>query len=153
MPRVFFLPDPNGVMKTAPKTSLSTEERTTLQFWMRLPSSSRLALRACIVILAAEGKTNREIAEQLHASPRTVSLWRRRFQESRLAGIEKAAPRGKRKSKVHGAMAHRILQKTMKERPANATHWTIRSLAKELGVSPSLVQRVWKANGLGMRQE
>ena len=50
-------------------------------------------------------------------------------------------------------MVHIIVHKTTKERPTDATHWTTRSLAKELEISPSLVQRVWKANGLNSRQK
>jgi transposase len=135
-------------MKTAPKILLTEEERATLNLWSHLPMATRLALRAKIVLLAAADQTNQEIAEQLRASSKTVSLWRRRFLERRLAGVEKAAPRGKLDSKIHGATARLILQKTMNERPANATQWTTRLLAKELGISPSLVYRVWKSNGL-----
>lgn len=136
-------------MKTAQAITLGEEERATLTIWLRLHPSTRLTLRAKIVLLAAEGKTNREIAEQVRASVKTVSLWRRRFLEGRLAGVEKEAPRGHRQRTVaHEAMVRLILHKTTKERPAGAMHWTIRSLAKELGISPSMVQRVWKANGL-----
>ena len=138
-------------MKTAPRISLTEEERTTLSLWSRLATFTRLALRAKIVLAAAEARTNQEIARQLHASPKTVSLWRRRFLEGRLVAIEKEAPRGGRKPKASQKMVHLILQKTRKERPANATRWTTRSLAKELGISPSMVQRVWKANGLTPR--
>ena len=139
-------------MKTARRITLSKEERTTLSVWLRLDTPTRLALRANIILLAADGKSNQEIAVQLRASPKTVSLWRRRFLEGRLGGIEKEAPRSKRRSKAHETMVCLILRKT-KERPANATQWTTRSLAKELGISPSMVQRVWKANGLNSRQE
>jgi len=55
----------------------------------------RLALRAQIILLAAEGKTNQQIAQQLHTSPKTVSLWRRRFLEGGLGAVEREAPRGK----------------------------------------------------------
>jgi transposase len=123
-----------------------------LNVWLRLHTSARLSLRAKIILLAADGKTNREIAGQLRASVNTAALWRRRFLDGRLAGIEKAVPRGKRRSKVNEAMANRILQKT-KEEPANAARWTTRSLAKELGISPSMVHRVWKAYGLGSCQK
>jgi transposase len=139
-------------MKTAQEITLTEEERRTLNVWLRLHTPTRVALRAKIVLLAADGKTNQEIAGQLRASPKTVSLWRRRFLEGRLVGIEKEAPRSTRRSKAYETMVHRILRKT-KERPANATHWTTRSLAKELGISPSMVQRVWKANGLNSRQK
>jgi transposase len=135
-------------MKTAPQIALTEEERTTLTLWSRLIEPTRLALRANILLLAADGAPNKEIARRLRASTKTVSMWRRRFQARRVAGIEKAAPRGKPRAETHGPIAHLILQKTLHERPDNASRWTTRSLAKELGVSPSLVQRIWKANGL-----
>ena len=138
-------------MKTAPRISLTTEEQTTLSLWLRLLAPARLALRAQIVLLAAEGRTNQDIAGQLRVSLKTVSLWRRRFVEGRLVGIEKAAPRGTRRSKAYEKTVRLIARKTKRERPAKGTHWTTRSLAKELGISPSMVQRVWKAKGLNPR--
>lgn len=86
---------------------------------------------------------NQKIAPRL----KTVSWWRRRFAAQRIAGIEKDAPRGGR-PKTSKGMARLIIEKTTREHPANATHWSTRTLAKELGTSPSMVQRVWKANGL-----
>ena len=140
-------------MKTAPRISLTQAEHTTLNLWLRLPSPARLALRVRIVLLAAEGKTNQEIVTQLRVSLKTVTLWRRRFLEGRLVGIEKAAPRGgARRSEAYEETVRLIIRKTSKQRPAKGTHWTTRSLANELGISPSMVQRVWKANGLNPRR-
>lgn len=138
-------------MKTAERITLAEEERRALNVLLRLHTSNRVALRAKIVLAAAEGKTNREIADELGTSRKTVSLWRRRFLEGGLASIEKEAPRSKRKPSANSAMVRLILRKT-KERPANAPHWTTRSLAKELGISQSLVQRVWKVHGVDPRQ-
>jgi transposase len=137
-------------MKVASRVLLTEEERTMLNVWLRLPVSARLVLRAKIVFLAADGRTNQEIASQLRASPKTVSLWRRRFLEDRLAGIEKEAPRGRQRPMADEAVVRLILQK-MKERPANIPHWTIRSLAKELGISSARLHRVWKACDLDSR--
>lgn len=136
-------------MKIAPKITLTDAERTTLVRWSRGRSTaSRLVLRAKIVLLAAENKMNQEIAAELATLPKTVSLWRRRFADGRLAGIEKDAPRGGRKPMERDRLAGKIIRKTTQERPANATHWSTRTLAKELGTTQSMVQRVWKANGL-----
>jgi DNA-binding CsgD family transcriptional regulator len=82
-------------MKIAPPITLTDQERSRLLVWKRLGVSARLALRAEIILLAAEGKTNQQIARQLHTTPKTVSLWRRRFLQARLAGIEREAPRGR----------------------------------------------------------
>jgi transposase len=136
-------------MKIAPKITLTDVERTTLARWARGRSTaSRLVLRARIVLLAAEDKLNRDIAAELATLPKTVSLWRRRFADGRLAGIEKDAPRGGRKPTKRDRLAGKIIRKTTQERPANATHWSTRTLAKELKTTQSMVQRVWKANGL-----
>lgn len=139
-------------MKVAKRILLTEEERTMLNVWLCLPVSARLALRAKIILLAADGRTNKEIADQLQATRKTASLWRRRFLKDRLAGIEKEAPRGKQGPTVDEAVVRLILQK-MKERPANTPRWTIRSLAKELGISPAKLHRVWKACDLESRQE
>ncbi len=139
-------------MKAAQGISLTEEERTMLNVWLRLPTSTRLALRAKIILLAADGRTNQEIAHQLRASRKTVSLWRRRFLKGRLAGIEKESPRNKPQSRVDEAVVRLILRK-MKERPANVTRWTIRSLAKELGIPSATLHRAWKIYRLDSRQE
>jgi transposase len=136
-------------MKIAPEITLTDEERVTLDRWSRGRSTPvRLVLRSKIVLLAASGKMNKVIARRLKTAPKTVSLWRRRFADQRLAGIEKDAPRGGRNPKARNKMARVIVEKTTQTVPANATHWTTRTLAKELGTSPAMVQRVWKANGL-----
>jgi DNA-binding CsgD family transcriptional regulator len=84
-------------MKIAPEIVLTDEERATLERWSRGRSTpARLVLRSQIVLLAAEGKMNQKIAPRLKTALKTVSLWRRRFAEQRVAGIEKDAPRGGR---------------------------------------------------------
>ena len=110
-------------MKIAPEITLTDEERTVLECWSRGRSTpARLVLRSRIVLLAAEGKMNQEIAPRLKTALKTVSLWRRRFAEQRVAGIEKDAPRGGR-PKTGKRMARLIVEKTTRGRPANATHW------------------------------
>jgi transposase len=104
--------------------------------------------RARIVLLAAQGRQNREIAEALGVMERTVGRWRTRFVERGLAGIEKDMPRGGRRATKRLEREKEIIHKTTRERPQNATHWSSRSLGAELGVSPSMVLRVWRANGL-----
>jgi transposase len=107
-----------------------------------------LAQRAQIVLLAAEGLQNKVIATELGVGRRTVARWRNRFADQRLAGIEKDAPRGGRKPTKRNQVAKMIVERTTTTKPENATHWSTRSLAKELGVSPSMVYRVWRASGL-----
>jgi len=106
----------------------------------------RLVRRAQIVLLAAEGKQNIEIAAALGVERTIVGRWRRRFVAKGLPGLEKDAPRGGRPADVE--MARRILKHTTQQKPPNATHWSTNSLAKALGTSRSTVSRVWRANGL-----
>jgi len=134
-------------MRVAPAVELSEAERETLTRWSRGRSTpARLVQRAGIVLLAAAKKQNQEIARELGVTRRTVGRWRTRFVAERLTGIAKDAPRSGRRPTRFRKHAARILKKTLQEQPANATHWSVRSLAKELGISHSLVQRVWKAH-------
>ena len=136
-------------MRRAPQIALTDEQRRTLQRWARgRTTPARLVRRAQIVLRAAEGLENLQIAAELGVERTIVGRWRRRFSERGLAGIEKDAPRGGRTPTVRDRVARRIIEVTTQQRPASATHWSTNSLAKHLGVSPSMVWRVWRANGL-----
>lgn len=134
-------------MRVAPQIVLTDEQRVALLRWSRgRATPARLVRRARIVLLAAEGWENQEIAAELDIERTVVGRWRRRFAEQGLEGIEQDAPRGGRKSNAR--LAAKILEYTTQRRPSNATHWSTNSLARELGVSQSRVSRVWRANGL-----
>ena len=136
-------------MKSAPRIELTDSQRTLLARWSRGRSTPvRLMQRAKIVLLAAEGKMNKDIAAELGIMPNTVGRWRARFAAGGPAAIEKDAPRGGRKPFKRNAVARRIVEKTTQEKPPNATHWSGRTLAAALGVDKSMVWRVWKANNL-----
>lgn len=136
-------------MRVAVKIKLTEKERAVLTRWSRGRSTpARQVLRAKIVLMAADGKMNKEIVAALKTDAQTVKRWRTRFAEKRLAGIMKDAPRGGRKPIAREKLAPMIVKKTTQEKPKNATHWSTRTLAKELGTSHSMVQRVWKAAGL-----
>jgi transposase len=136
-------------VRVAPKITLTDEDRQTLECWSRGRSTpARLVIRAQIVLLAAQGKENKSIAEELRTNRLLVGKWRARFAKGGLAGIEKDAPRGGRPSTARKAMAARIVEWTTQKKPKNATHWSCRTLAAELGTSSSMVNRVLRANGL-----
>jgi transposase len=136
-------------MRVAVPVVISDEDRQTLRRWSRGRSvAARLVLRAKIVLLAAAGQQNKEIAEALETREKTVGLWRQRFVSAGLAGIEKDAPRGGRPATARQAVAAEIVRKTTTEKPAHATQWSTRTLAAEVNTSPATVQRVWKTNRL-----
>lgn len=136
-------------MRVAPQVVLTDEQRTVLQRCSRgRTTPARLVRRAQIVLLASEGKENREIAEELDIERTIVGRWRRRFVAEGLPGIEKDAPRGGRLPSKRQQLAPRIVEVTTQQTPPNATHWTTNTLARHLGVSQSMVSRVWRAHGL-----
>lgn len=133
-------------MRVAPEIVLTSEEHTELTKLARSKLSSvRLAQRARIVLLAAEGMQNKAIAQQLGVGRVQVARWRERYAESRLAGIERDLPRGAPPAKVDVA---RLVELTTQTKPKAATHWSTRTMAAELGVSAASVSRHWRANGL-----
>ena len=136
-------------MRVAVSITLTDHEQATLQRWARGRSvEARRVLRAKIVLAAATGQQNKEIADELGTLRKTVALWRNRFAQQRLAGIEKDAPRGGRPSTAKQKLAARIVKTTITQQPPAATHWSTRTLAAELGTSPAMVQRVWKETNL-----
>jgi transposase len=136
-------------MRVAPVIVLADEERKVLTKWSRGRSTpARLVSRAKIVLLAADGMLSRDISTQLGIPQKTISKWRNRFAVDRLAGIQKDAPRGGRRPLVRSEKEAAIIAKTTQETPPQATQWSVRSMAKALGVSKSTVQRVWRDNGL-----
>ena len=136
-------------MRFARTIELTDLERNTLTKWSRGRSTpARLVLRAKIVLLAADGRLNKDIAADLDTSKKTVSLWRTRFAERRLEGVGKDAPRGGRHPNVRAKFEADIIRRTTQETPANATHWSTRSMAKAVGCKQSMVSRIWRDNGL-----
>ncbi len=136
-------------MRVAQDIRLTKKERTTLERWLQgRRVSVRQRDRAKMVLLAADGMSNKTIAMEMSVKAHTVGRWRSRFAELRLGGIEKDLPRGGRPRSQREQLESRIIRKTTQETPKNATHWSTRTLAKELGVTQSMIHRVWKANGL-----
>ena len=133
-------------MRMAQTIVLTGEEREELKKLARSRLSSvRLALRARMILLAADGLQNKDIAEQLKVGRVQVSRWRERFAKSRLAGIERDLPRGAPPMKVD---VPRLVELTTQSKPVAATQWSTRKMAAELGVSAASVSPHWRANGL-----
>ena len=131
---------------------LSQEERETLERWARRPTSAQaLALRCRIVLAAAGGQANGEIASRLGCHPTTVGKWRRRFAERGLDGLHDEPRPGKPRS-IGDDAVERVIVKTLEETPPGATHWSTRSMAKATGMSQSAVSRIWRAFALKPHQ-
>ncbi|NQT17924.1 MAG: IS630 family transposase [Planctomycetes bacterium] len=136
-------------MRVAQEVRLTGKERITLQRWAQgRRVTVRQQERARMILRAADGSSNKEIAVALGVKALTAGRWRSRFAELRLAGIEKDLPRGGRPRDQREQVESQIIRKTTQQTPKNATHWSTRTLAQELGVTQSMVHRVWKANGL-----
>jgi transposase len=108
----------------------------------------RVAQRAKMLLLAAEVKQDKEIAEELGIVASTVARWRHRFLALGVPGIEKDAPRPGRKPTIAAETVQDIIRKTTQETPPNATHWSTRSMAQAAGVSEATVRRLWRKHGL-----
>ena len=127
---------------------LSDAERGELeQRARRRKSSHGAARRARIVLLAADGLNNCAIAEKLDVSRRTVGLWRSRFAERRLAGLDDE-PRPGAPRKIGDDKIAEVVTRTLETVPEDATHWSRRSMARATGVSVTTVHRIWGAFGL-----
>ena len=106
-----------------------------------------LVRRAKIILLSASGKNDREIAPQLETSRNTVGLWRRRFLAQGMSGLYEEVSPG-RPRPISDERVAQLVRKTLKSKPKTATHWSIRQIADETGVSKSTVHRIWQAFGL-----
>ena len=127
---------------------LTDEERDQLERWARRPKSAQaLALRCRIVLTAASGANNTEVAERLGLGLSTVRKWRGRFVAQRLDGLHDDPRPGAPRTITDGDLEAMIV-KTLEETPGDATHWSTRSMAKATGMSQATVSRIWRAFGL-----
>jgi transposase len=130
------------------RIELTDEERAQLEAWERRRSSAQaLALRSRIVLAAAEGPNNTDIARRLGIAVSSVRKWRNRFAEHRLDGLVDD-PRPGQPRKITDDKVEEVIVKTLESKPKNATHWSTRSMAAEVGLNQTAVHRIWKAFGL-----
>jgi len=136
-------------MRVAQEISMDQQSRQQLERQARGRSVAvRVAVRSRIVLLAAEGMQNKQIAEQLDISTRMVALWRSRFVQAGVPGLLKDAPRAGRRPSISAALIDTVIAKTTRTNPANATHWSTRTMARETGISEASVRRIWRTHGL-----
>jgi len=108
----------------------------------------RVQQRASVILLAAKGWQNRAIATEVNLDRRQVALWRRRFRDGGIKALLQDASRSGRTPSVTPEIESRIVNTTLHEKPAAATHWSTRTLAAYLGLSATTIRRVWRRNGI-----
>jgi transposase len=136
-------------MRRAPVITLSPEQRTVLESQARSRSFPlRVVERARIVLLAASGQQDKEIAARMVTTPKKVSRWRKRFLALGVAGLLQDAPRPGRKPTISARLRQRVVTMTTRQQPSNATHWSTRTMAAAVGISEASVRRIWRAHGL-----
>ncbi|MFB9745195.1 IS630 family transposase [Pseudonocardia sulfidoxydans] len=137
------MPDP-----VAPAVTLTDADRDQLTQWARRATSANaLAVRSRIVLAAADGLTTSAVARKLDINVATARRWRARFLQHGLDGLLDE-PRPGRPRTVADAQVEAVITRTLETTPKDATHWSTRSLAAELGMSQTSVSRIWRAFGL-----
>ena len=127
---------------------LTDAEREQLQGLCRRRKSERgISQRAGIVLDCAAGLKGAQMARRHRVNERTVTKWRGRFAEFRMEGLHDA-PRSGQPRRHDDEAVQRVIEYTLNRRPKKATHWSVRSLSSELGVTNNFVHRVWRAFGL-----
>ena len=136
-------------MRVAPPVVLDSQQRKTLEQWARSRSLPiRQVQRAQIILLAADGKQDLEIAAQVKISNQKAARWRKRFLQKGFPGLEKDATRPGRTPTITSAKIQDVVEKTTQEKPDNATHWSTRTMAAASGISEKSVRRIWHNHGL-----
>jgi len=127
---------------------LTDAEREQLESWSRrLTTAQALAQRSRIVLGLASGLRPGEVANHLNVHRNTVAKWRRRFEAERLDGLVDE-PRPGRPRTVTDSHVDQVITQTLESAPKDATHWSTRSMAAEVGLTQSAVHRIWRAFGL-----
>jgi transposase len=111
-------------------------------------TAQKVVWRARIALLAGDGMGAVAVAAEVGKSVLTVRRWRRRYRDRGVEGLLKDATRPSRKKPLSAETVKRVVDMTLNAKPPGATHWSLRTMAKAAGVSPSAVQRIWKAHGL-----
>jgi hypothetical protein len=128
---------------------MSEGQRETLEQLMKSRTApARVAQRAKVLVLAANGLANTQISARAGVAVSTVCAWRERFAQEGLAKFgEVRKGRGRRPS-IPAEKVEAIVHATLHDTPPGETHWSCRTMAKAQGVSSATVQRVWSARGL-----
>ena len=136
-------------MRKIERISISAADRERLERLVRDRNTpQKVVWRARIVLLASDGLRAEAIAATVGKSLLTVRRWRRRYVAKGVDGLLKDATRPSRVKPLSPDKIKQVVHMTLHEKPPNATHWSVRSMAAVAGVSYSSVQRIWRAHGL-----
>ena len=128
---------------------LAVEQTELLERWIRAGGTpQQVVLRAKIVRHASEGSSDKQIAADLGVHPRTVALWRQRVRDEGIEGIWQVAAGRGRKPRFGATTVSGWIERTLQTQPVGATHWSSRSLSKEVGVSKNTIHRAWQDHQL-----
>lgn len=135
--------------KSAEALSVSVQDREWLMGLVRGRNTpQKVALRARVVLGAAAGQSNNSLAQELGTSRPTVLLWRARYAATGIVGLLKDAPRPGRRKRIGAPQVEAIVNSTLHRAPPDATHWSVRTMARTQRVSPATIHRIWQAHGL-----
>jgi transposase len=135
--------------RAAAPLAISDGQREVLETLARAQSAAhRVVARARVLLLAGDGVSNSEISEVVGVSRPTVLAWRGQFEKDGLVGFGEVAKGRGRKPSISDEKVAEIVDLTLHSKPEGQTHWSCRSMAKHVGVSPASVQRIWSARGL-----
>src|SRR5919199_211852 len=135
--------------RAAAPLAMSDKQREVLETLSRSRSAAhRVVQRARVLLLAADGVSNSEISEVCGVSRPTVLAWRNQFDKEGLTGFGEVAKGRGPKPSISEEKIAQIVELTLHSKPEGETHWSCRSMAKQVGVSPASVQRIWSARGL-----
>jgi transposase len=136
-------------MRTSKQINVNDRDREQLNQVVRNGNTpQKVALRARIVLLSADGISTGEIMHRLSTSTPTITRWRDRYETDGIAGLLKDRSRPGRKRRIEESKVREVVERTLQEKPLNATHWSTRTMAVVVGLSPASIQRIWKAHGL-----
>ena len=134
---------------SATPLALTPKDRAALDALVRSPKTpQKVVFRALVILGAAEGTSNNRLAQKLSTSRLTIVKWRDRFAGTGVEGLLKDAPRPGRKKRIADEKEAAIVEATLHSKPTNATHWSVRTMARAQGVSRATVHRIWQAYGL-----
>jgi len=135
--------------KHAIAVTITEPDRQELERWVSAHRTPQQVAQRCRIILeAAKGQKDKEIAQSMEVNRKTVALWRQRFFKEGPDCLWEVAPGRGRKPRLSADKVEGIINTTLRSRPAGATHWSCRTMAEQQGVSKATVSRIWQSHGL-----